>query len=169
MVPYRPSKTITNRAAHTSLARVQSPESSAGFRLCLPFQFSFTVKQLVLSQCVPVLAPPLIYSATGQIGTVFTLYQSVAQKLIRYVTLLFRRSAWCSFPLVTEIATPQLMQLSFMCAWTGALSSMILVARAKAVWIVTLHSSMASTCTTERLPQLAHLIKCRRTVLELNS
>ena len=88
-------KTITNRAAHTSLARVQSPESSAGFRLCLRFQFSLTVKQLVLSQCVPVLAPPLIYSATGQIGTVFTLHQSVAQKPIRYVTLLFRRSA-CS-------------------------------------------------------------------------
>ena len=71
------------------------------------------------------------------------------------------RSAWCSFPLVTEISTPQ---LSFMCAWTEALSGMILVARAKAVWIVTLHSSMASTCTTERLPQIAHLIKCRRTV-----
>ena len=90
-----------------------------------------------------------------------TLHQSVAQKPIRYVTLLFRRSACCSFPLVTEIATSQ---LSFMCAWTGALSGMILVARAKVVWIVTLHSSMASTCTTERLPQLAHLIKCRRTV-----
>ena len=71
------------------------------------------------------------------------------------------RSAWCSFPLVTEISTPQ---LSFMCAWTEALSGMILVARAKAVWIVTLHSSMASTCTTERLLQIAHLIKCRRTV-----
>ena len=69
VVPYRPSKTITNRAAHTFLARVQSPESSAGFRLCLRFQFSFTVKQLVLSQSVPVLAPPLIYSATGQVGT----------------------------------------------------------------------------------------------------
>ena len=69
VVPYRPSKTITNRAAHTFLARVQSPESSASFRLCLRFQFSFTVKQLVLSQSVPVLAPPLIYSATGQTGT----------------------------------------------------------------------------------------------------
>ena len=97
VVPYRPPKTITNRAAHTFLTRVQSPESTAVFRLCrcyrggggggaaprrgisrwhisvtfvaarlagrawcTKFQFSFTAKQLVLSQGVPVLAPPLL-------------------------------------------------------------------------------------------------------------
>ena len=53
---------------------------------------------VVLSQCVPVLAPPLISSATGQIGTVFTLHQSVAQKPIRYVTLLFRDRRGAAFP-----------------------------------------------------------------------